>query len=215
MTTTTTKATAVIALSCLSIGATAGNATYTDESTFLNSLSDPFFSEGYETYSVNTQTGSRVINLDYFDVNYQGFSDFGVSDIVDLPNGVQPLAGSQHLQAVYGGGPMTSITFEFNEGTTAFGTYFSDVEARPILYIVTLAAGGSAFSGTVTNGTGNGGVAYWGWNAFGSDIVSIEFRMGSLNGLNGVFFDETTVVPAPGIAAMVLAGLTFTRRRRD
>ncbi len=88
--------------------------------------------EGYESYADDPHAG-RTIHLNQFDVTYDlngDNSDFGVSNELDLPNGIGPTAGNFFLRAEYPSVtvPSASVTFTFPGAIQAFGTDIRDLE---------------------------------------------------------------------------------------
>ena len=198
--------------------AMASGTIYTDETAFLGSLTGPTLTEGYEAYIPDVQEGARAVSLDRFEVSYDGVSDFGVTDLVDGANGVTPISGDQHLRVNFGGGLSVNTRFTLNEATDAFGTYMTDIEDTLLLYRVRL-TDGTTLGGTASQPNGNGGISYFGVSVegTGTQIEWVEIAMPQVSGLDGVFFDQTTIViPAPGAAAGLLSigGLAVARRRR-
>jgi len=180
---------------------------YTDETAFLGSLAGPTLTDGYEAYIPDVQEGARTISLAGFEVSYDGLSDFGVSDLVDGAIGVTPISGDQHLRVNYGGGPSVTTRFTLDDATDAFGTYMTDIEITLLLYEVRL-TDGSTLGGTASLANGNGGISYFGVSVegTGTQIEWVEISMPGASGLDGVFFDQTTIViPAPGVAAGLLS----------
>lgn len=178
---------------CVTAPAIASVVEYTDEASFLASITGESMTDGYETYAVDAPFGSRTISLDYFDVAYDGTTDFGVTDLVDPEFGVNPVSGHQHLRVNYGGGQSVNARFTFVVPIEAFGTFVTDIDLAPLSYQAGL-TDGTVVEGTVSEVTGNGGVSYFGLNAeaSGARIEWINMCMTATE-FDGVFFDETTV----------------------
>lgn len=193
----------------------AGIPVYTDEAIFLADLISPSVTEGYEGYADDLADGARTVELDYFDMSYNGFSTFGVGSEVDIPNGVQPIEGDKHVRVNYGGGGQVTISFEFDSPIEAFGTYYSDVELSSLSVMVFLDNGQSFNAGNLST-TGNGQAGYFGIQPIEAGIESVAFTMSAHTGHDGVFFDQTTVsVPTPAaVSLLTIAGIGSVRRKR-
>lgn len=194
--------------------ANAGIPVYTDEVSFLNDLINPGVTENYESYAVDVVNGPQTIALDLFSVTTAGPGAFGVSDSLNIPNGIQPVDGNQHLQTTFGGGGSVTVTFAFDAPIEAFGTYFTDLELSSLSVEVFL-DNGQSFNAGDFGPDGNGGMAYFGLQPIQAGIDSIAFTMNSQTPIDDVFFDRTTItVPAPGTASLLTVGLLAVRRRR-
>lgn len=190
---------------------------FSTEASFLASITGPSVTEGYESYTPNEVIGAATFNLDHFDISYDGVSDVGVSDVIDLANGVVPIEGDQHFRVNYGAGVITTTRFTLDQPADAFGTYITDIDAVSIAMRIRLTDGTFVTPGGLSP-HGNGGISFFGANFEGTNtqIEWFEFTVNAFSGLDGVFFDNTTItIPTPGAATLLgLATLGFVRRKR-
>jgi hypothetical protein len=182
--------------------------------------------EGFENADVDNPFGPRTLSFDAFDVEYDGFSEFGVLA------GSFPNEGSRRLVATFqtpgavstgSGQPPAdadpdTLTFAFDSPVSAFGVDLRDTELGRVVYLIEGATGGTA----AARG-GNNNLQFFGIIPEAPlDSISFEMRF-QVGGSDGVIFDNVLLaqpaVPVPEPSSLCLlgigaAGLVLRGRRR-
>jgi hypothetical protein len=211
-------------LAVLSATASADFTVYRDRAEFNAAAASlgTIIDEGYESYPDDPHAGARTIHLNQFDVSYDlngDNSDFGVSNELDLPNGIGPTAGNSFLRAEYPSiaVPSATVTFKFPGAINAFGTDIRDLENDGLNFATDTGATGLAGSGAA-----NGAIQFFGIIST-NPFTSIGLTEPGVSSGDGVVFDETVhvdsaaIVPEPSPALLflpVLPLLLYRVRRR-
>lgn len=193
--------------------------TYSSQATF-NTDAGAFGTltvESYEGYSSDLASGARTINLSSAAVSYDLDGDISNFGIATVPNpfggtGVSATDGSNYLFVVYptssvpGG---ASVTFQFANPISVFGTNMRDVENISISYETS-----EGENGTAASPAANGAVQFFGIIS-DTPFTSITFSGPGVSTGDGVVFDETTyVIPEPSTTALLAGMCAFAFRRK-